>query len=85
MSDRYGELLRDCWWRAVATLTRLTGDLEAAEDAVQEACALALVTWPAEGIPGSPGGWLIGVARHKTIDRLCRESKRAGAGGRRDA
>jgi RNA polymerase sigma-70 factor (ECF subfamily) len=77
MSDQYGELFRDCWWAAVATLTRLTGDLEAAEDAVQDACALALTKWPAEGVPSSPRGWLIGVARHKALDRLRRESRRA--------
>ncbi len=77
MSDQYGELFRDCWWTAVATLTRLTGDLEAAEDAVQDACALALTKWPAEGVPSSPCGWLIGVARHKALDRLRREGRRA--------
>jgi RNA polymerase sigma-70 factor (ECF subfamily) len=77
LSDPYGELFRDCWWAAVATLTRLTGDLEAAEDAVQDACALALTKWPAEGVPCSPRGWLTGVARHKALDRLRRESRRA--------
>jgi len=58
-------------------VTRLTGDLETAEDAVQDACALALTTWPAEGIPSSPRGWLVGVARHKALDRLRREGRRA--------
>jgi RNA polymerase sigma-70 factor, ECF subfamily len=52
------------------------GDLEAAEDAVQEACAAALVQWPAAGLPDSPRGWLIGVARHKALDRIRRESRR---------
>jgi RNA polymerase sigma-70 factor, ECF subfamily len=77
LSDQYAELFRDCWWAAVAALTRLTGDLEAAEDAVQDACALALAKWPAEGVPSSPRGWLIGVARHKALDRMRRESRRA--------
>lgn len=77
LSDQYGELFRDCWWTAVATLARLTGDLGAAEDAVQDACALALTKWPAEGVPSNPRGWLIGVARHKALDRLRRESRRA--------
>jgi RNA polymerase sigma-70 factor (ECF subfamily) len=58
-------------------VTRLTGDLETAEDAVQDACALALTTWPAEGMPSSPRGWLVGVARHKALDRLRREARRA--------
>jgi RNA polymerase sigma-70 factor (ECF subfamily) len=52
------------------------GDLEAAEDAVQDACAAALVQWPAAGVPDSPRGWLIGVARHKALDRIRRESRR---------
>jgi RNA polymerase sigma-70 factor (ECF subfamily) len=77
LSGQYGELFRDCWWPAVAALTRLTGDLEAAEDAVQDACAVALTKWPAEGVPSSPLGWLIGVARHKALDRLRREARRA--------
>jgi RNA polymerase sigma-70 factor, ECF subfamily len=76
LNDQYGEFFRDCWWAAVATVTRLTGDLEAAEDAVQDACALALTKWPAEGVPSSPRGWLIGVARHKALDRLRRDSRR---------
>jgi RNA polymerase sigma-70 factor (ECF subfamily) len=58
-------------------VTRLVGDLEAAEDAVQEACALALVQWRDGGIPGNPGSWLIGVARHKALDWRRREAKRA--------
>jgi RNA polymerase sigma-70 factor, ECF subfamily len=59
-------------------VTRLTGDLGAAEDAVQEACAAALVQWPAAGVPANPTGWLIGVARHKAIDVLRRDSQRIG-------
>src|SRR5690242_326085 len=52
------------------------GDLEAAEDAVQEACLLAVSTWPVTGVPASPGAWLAGTARHKALDRLRRESRR---------
>lgn len=61
----------------MATLTRLLGDLEAGEDAVQDACTLALVRWPAEGVPANPRAWLIGVARHKAIDRMRRDQRRA--------
>ena len=61
----------------MATLTRLLGDLEAGEDAVQDACALALTVWPREGIPANPKAWLIGVARHKAVDRIRRERRRA--------
>ena len=53
------------------------GDLEIAEDAVQDACAAALTQWPAGGIPDHPRAWLVGVARHKATDRLRRESRRA--------
>jgi RNA polymerase sigma-70 factor (ECF subfamily) len=53
------------------------GDLETAEDAVQEACAAALVQWPGSGVPDSPRAWLISVARHKALDRIRRESRRA--------
>jgi RNA polymerase sigma-70 factor (ECF subfamily) len=60
----------------VATVTRLVGDLEVAEDAVQEACALALVRWRDGGVPGNPGSWLIGVARHKAVDWQRREARR---------
>jgi RNA polymerase sigma-70 factor, ECF subfamily len=70
-------VFRAHWWAAVATVARLVGDLEIAEDAVQEACAAALTQWPAGGIPEHPRAWLIGVARHKAADRLRRESRRA--------
>jgi RNA polymerase sigma-70 factor (ECF subfamily) len=60
----------------VATLTKMFGDLEAAEDAVQEACLLAVATWPVTGVPANPGGWLTGTARHKALDRLRREGRR---------
>jgi RNA polymerase sigma-70 factor (ECF subfamily) len=70
------QLIRSRWWAAVATLCRLTGDLGAAEDAVQEACVVALEQWPSAGVPDNALGWLIGVARHKALDRLRREALR---------
>jgi len=70
-------VFRAHWWAAVAAVTRQVGDLEVAEDAVQDACAAALAQWPAEGVPASPRGWLIGTARHKALDRLRREARRA--------
>jgi RNA polymerase sigma-70 factor, ECF subfamily len=60
----------------VATVTRLVGDLDIAEDAVQDACALAIERWPEDGTPANPRAWLIGVARHKAIDRIRREARR---------
>jgi len=69
-------VFRTHWWAAVAAVTSQVGDLEVAEDAVQDACAAALAQWPAEGVPASPRGWLIGTARHKALDRLRRERRR---------
>jgi RNA polymerase sigma-70 factor, ECF subfamily len=66
------------WGSAVAALARWSGDLTVAEDAVQEACAEALRIWPRDGLPDSPGGWLVTVARNRARDRLRRESVRPG-------
>ncbi|WP_066907210.1 RNA polymerase sigma factor [Mycobacterium interjectum] len=66
------------WGPAVAALARWSGDLTIAEDAVQEACAEALRAWPRDGLPDSPGGWLVTVARNRARDRLRRESVRPG-------
>ncbi|OBK45672.1 RNA polymerase sigma factor [Mycobacterium sp. 1081908.1] len=66
------------WGPAVAALARWSGDLTVAEDAVQEACAEALRTWSRDGVPDSPGGWLVTVARNRARDRLRRESVRPG-------
>jgi len=71
-------VFRAHWWAAVATVTRLVGDLEVAEDAVQDACTAALTQWPAAGLPDQPRAWLISVARHKAADRLRREHRRVG-------
>jgi RNA polymerase sigma-70 factor (ECF subfamily) len=58
--------------RIVATLIRVTGDWTLAEDCAQEALALALERWPADGVPANPGGWLMTVARNRAIDVLRR-------------
>jgi RNA polymerase sigma-70 factor, ECF subfamily len=71
-------VFRAHWWAAVAAVTALVGDLGLAEDAVQDACAAALVQWPAGQPPANPRSWLIGTARHKALDRLRRETRRAG-------
>ncbi|MEV6410538.1 RNA polymerase sigma factor [Kribbella sp. NPDC051718] len=62
--------------RAVAVLARVFGDLDIAEDSVQEAFAKALEKWPVDGLPPSPAGWIITTARNRAIDRLRRESSR---------
>ena len=65
-------LYRDERPRALATLIRLLGDFDLAEDALQEAFAVALAQWPAAGVPANPRAWLVSTARHKAIDRLRR-------------
>ena len=62
--------------RAVATLVRFFGDIDIAEEAVQEAFAIAVQRWPETGLPPSPAGWIITTARNRGIDRLRRESSR---------
>lgn len=64
--------------RAVAVLVRAFGDVDVAEEAVQEAFAEAVRRWPDEGTPPGPAGWIITTARNKAIDRLRREAARAG-------
>ena len=59
--------------RAVATLIRVLGDFDLAEDAVQEAFVQALQVWPSRGIPDNPGAWITTTARNRAIDRLRRE------------
>ena len=62
--------------RAVATLVRFFGDIDLAEEAVQEAFVLAMERWPEQGLPPSPAGWIITTARNRGIDRIRRESTR---------
>lgn len=61
--------------RSVAALIRAFGDIDVAEDAVQEAFELALARWPEEGLPPNAGGWITTTARNRAIDRLRRESR----------
>jgi RNA polymerase sigma-70 factor, ECF subfamily len=62
--------------RAVAILARAFGDIDVAEDAVQDAFAAASERWPEAGMPASPAGWIITTARNRAIDRLRREASR---------
>ena len=63
---------RDERGRALATLVRLLGDLDLAEEALQEAFVVAVEQWHREGVPGNPRAWLVSTARHKALDRLRR-------------
>ncbi|MGO4192804.1 RNA polymerase sigma factor [Arthrobacter sp. YAF17] len=69
-------VFRQEYGRAVAVLTRVLGDIDAAEDAVQDAFTLAVRHWPSSGIPPSPAGWIITTARNRAVDRLRREAGR---------
>jgi RNA polymerase sigma-70 factor, ECF subfamily len=69
-------VFREQYGRAVAVLVRVFGDIDLAEEAVQDAFTTAVASWPNSGIPPSPAGWIITTARNRAIDRLRRESSR---------
>ncbi len=71
-------IFRAEYGRAVAVLVRAFGDIDTAEDAVQDAFATAVRRWPTDGLPPSPAGWIITTARNRAIDRLRRDASRAG-------
>jgi RNA polymerase sigma-70 factor (ECF subfamily) len=66
-------VFRDHWARVLAALTGFLGDLDLAEEAAQEAFAVAAARWPRDGVPASPAGWLIATARNRAIDRIRRD------------
>jgi RNA polymerase sigma-70 factor (ECF subfamily) len=70
-----GRVFREASGRSVATLIRVFGDVDVAEDAVQEAYVIALRQWAHDGLPPNPGGWITTTARNLAIDRLRRESR----------
>jgi RNA polymerase sigma-70 factor (ECF subfamily) len=69
-------IYREHYGRAVAVLVRVFGDIDVAEEAVQDAFAAASARWPSAGLPPSPAGWIITTARNRAIDRLRREASR---------
>jgi RNA polymerase sigma-70 factor, ECF subfamily len=71
-----GRVFREEYGRAVAVLVRYFGDIDVAEDAVQDAFAVAVRRWPETGLPPSAAGWIITTARRRAIDRLRREASR---------
>ncbi|MDX6397653.1 MAG: polymerase sigma-70 factor, subfamily [Gaiellaceae bacterium] len=73
MTEAVARAFREEWGRAVAILTRVLGDLDRAEDAVQDAFATALERWPHDGAPTNHGAWIVTTARNRAIDRLRRE------------
>jgi RNA polymerase sigma factor (sigma-70 family) len=76
--DALARLVREEGTRVLATLTRVTGSLDLAEDAAQDAVVRALETWPRDGVPENPRAWLVVTAKRRAIDLIRREARRAG-------
>jgi RNA polymerase sigma-70 factor, ECF subfamily len=76
MADELAATFRREAGRCTATLIRVLGDVDLAEDAVAEAFAIAAERWPATGVPENPGAWITTTARNRALDRLRRESTR---------
>ena len=72
---KVGLIFREEYGRSVAALIRVFGDIDLAEDAVQDAFAVALHKWPGAGLPPNPGAWITTTARNRAIDRLRRDSR----------
>jgi RNA polymerase sigma-70 factor (ECF subfamily) len=72
-----GQVFREHHGRVLAWLIRVTGDFGMAEEALQEACIVALRQWPRDGVPDNPAGWLAVVARNRALDGIRRERRRA--------
>jgi RNA polymerase sigma-70 factor (ECF subfamily) len=75
-SSEIERVFREEYGRAVAVLVRAFGDIDIAEEAVQDAFTVAVQRWPGTGLPPSPAGWIITTARNRAIDRLRREASR---------
>jgi len=75
LEDDIGRTFREEFGRSVAALVRAFGDIDVAEDAVQEAFAIALEKWPVEGLPPNPGGWITTTAKNVAMDRRRRETR----------
>lgn len=73
-AEAVATVFRSEFGRAVSVLYRYLGDLDRAEDAVQDAFAVAVTRWPVDGVPAAPAGWIITTARRRAIDRLRREA-----------
>ncbi|GHF02793.1 RNA polymerase subunit sigma-24 [Amycolatopsis deserti] len=76
--DAVARLARDEGTRVLATLIRVTGSVDLAEDAVQDAVVRALETWPRDGVPDNPRGWLLVTAKRRAVDLFRREAARSG-------
>jgi RNA polymerase sigma-70 factor (ECF subfamily) len=75
-SSEIERVFREEYGRAVSVLVRVCGDIDIAEEVVQDAFVAAMERWPATGLPPSPAGWIISTARNRAVDRFRRESSR---------
>ena len=75
MNEKVGAVYRTESRRVFATLVRLLGDFDLAEEALHEAFRAALEQWPAEGVPGNPRAWLVSTGRFKAIDVIRRRAR----------
>src|SRR5690242_11184491 len=75
-SEEIARIFRAQYGRAIAVLVRVFGDIDIAEEAVQDAFTAAVQRWPSTGLPPSPAGWIITTARNRAIDHLRREASR---------
>jgi RNA polymerase sigma-70 factor, ECF subfamily len=73
-SAEISRIFAEEYGRCVATLVRTLGDIDLAEEAVQDAVTVALTRWPADGVPPNPGGWIVTTARRRALDRLRRDA-----------
>jgi RNA polymerase sigma-70 factor (ECF subfamily) len=78
VTDAVDEAFRTEWGQVVATLIRVTGDWDLAEECASDAFASALATWPRDGVPRRPGAWLTTTARNRALDRLRRGAAESG-------
>jgi RNA polymerase sigma-70 factor (ECF subfamily) len=76
--DAVARLVREEGTRVLATLVRVTGSVDLAQDAAQDAVVRALETWPRDGVPDNPRGWLLVTAKRRAVDLIRRESRRPG-------
>src|SRR5580698_4448871 len=76
-SGEIERVFRAEYGRCVAVLVRVFGDIDIAEEAVQDAFTVAVQRWPEAGLPPSPAGWIITTARNRAIDRLRGDTSRA--------
>jgi len=75
-TSEIARVFRQEYGRAVAVVVRQFGDIDLAEEVVQDAFTIAVQRWPTAGLPASPAGWIITTARHRAIDRVRREASR---------